>query len=154
MYWRNCKQLLMIMVWAITVFIPSHLWYTCIVLYKVCILFFKAVASFWMKYGDWGHIEYTIRNIKKYSVTLISNWVTIKSNRKSSLFFVYLAPFLNFEVYLLTRFLGRSEKCRWYEMRNTQTMIFDKRNPLVKIVVIFVGIYGVEVWMQKQNIPI
>ena len=54
MYWRNCKQLLTIMVWAITVFIPSHLWYTCIVLYKVWILFFKAVASSWWKYGDLG----------------------------------------------------------------------------------------------------
>ena len=39
---------------AITVFIPRHLWYTCIVLWKVWFLFFKAVASFLGKYGDWG----------------------------------------------------------------------------------------------------
>ena len=48
---------------VITVFIPRHLWYTCIVLWKVWFLFFKAVTSFLGKYGDWAisNIQYIAR---------------------------------------------------------------------------------------------
>ena len=38
----------------------QYISYTCIVLYKVWIGFFRAVDSFYWKYGDWDHIEYMI----------------------------------------------------------------------------------------------
>ena len=62
MYSGNNSLLLTIRFKVFTVFIPRHLWYTCIVLCKVWILFFKAVASFWGKDGDWGHIEHQTKS--------------------------------------------------------------------------------------------
>ena len=42
-----------------TLFIVKHLWYSCIGLWRVHFLFFKAVASFWGKSGDWGQVDIT-----------------------------------------------------------------------------------------------
>ena len=55
--WVKYRRLLTIRVKVHTLFIVKHLWYTCIALCKVLVLFFKAVASFCGKDGDCGHVD-------------------------------------------------------------------------------------------------
>ena len=51
------SRLLTIRVKVHILFIVKHLWYTCIALCKVRVLFIKAVASFCGKDGDWGQVN-------------------------------------------------------------------------------------------------